>query len=283
MHEYNPAPLQKRRLLLEVRPLVARAGPAMVAGALAGFFLVELGLPQIGGNLSPPLIVVTSAALGAVLGALRLETTVFVVDLFLATLFLVIAVTPLMYYLAGGWVRNDPADSSVSAVVVLSSDVNSEGRINDTAVERLLTGVALVRRGLAPRLFTTAVDHAFGSTVQTSVADQRRLVALGGVESSWMSIGHVRNTHDEALRTLAHLPAGARTVAVVTSPMHTRRACATFEAVGVRVVCVAAEERGEVTWRPVTSDDRLASFRQYLYERLGMVKYASQGWLPRAR
>ena len=76
------------------------------------------------------------------------------------------------------------------------------------------------------------------------------------------------------------LPAGARSIALVTSPMHTRRACATFERAGFRVHCVSSGEGLAVTRHPVTSLDRLAAFREYVYERLGMVEYRAKGWLP---
>jgi uncharacterized SAM-binding protein YcdF (DUF218 family) len=258
-------------------------GRSTIGAALAGFFLVQLGLPQIGGNLSTQTTVIMSAMAGALFGALRLERVVVIADLFLAAIVLAIANTSLMHRVAASWVRSDSITTSVDAVVVLSADVNSEGRINDQAVERLLTGIALVRRGVAPRVFTTVVDHAFGANVRKSVAVQGELAAFGVVDTSCISVGPVRNTRDEALQTRARLADDSDTVIVVTSPMHTRRACAVFEAVGLHVVCVPAEERGDVTWRPVTSDDRLASFRQYLYERLGMIQYAAKGWLPAAQ
>ena len=48
------------------------------------------------------------------------------------------------------------------------------------------------------------------------------------------------------------------TLAVVTSPMHTRRACATFEAVGLRVVCVPAAVRGSGLYPDANAEDRKA-------------------------
>jgi len=66
---------------------------------------------------------------------------------------------------------------------------------------------------------------------------------------------------------------------VVTSPMHTRRACATFAKAGFQVTCVAAFEHDTPASRPHSPGERLAAWRAYLHERLGMVKYGWQGWV----
>jgi uncharacterized SAM-binding protein YcdF (DUF218 family) len=83
------------------------------------------------------------------------------------------------------------------------------------------------------------------------------------------------------MQAAAHLksPAAPVQIALVTSPMHTRRACATFEKLGFRVVCVPALERDHDTWHPVTAEDRLAAWRAYLYERLAWVEYSYRGWV----
>jgi hypothetical protein len=62
--------------------------------------------------------------------------------------------------------------------------------------------------------------------------------------------------------------------------MHTRRACATFEAVGFKVTCYPSLTRRRVTGHPIREEDRLAAFGEYLYERLGMVKYRWKHWIP---
>ena len=69
------------------------------------------------------------------------------------------------------------------------------------------------------------------------------------------------------------------TLAVVTSPMHTRRACATFEAVGVGVVCVPAEVRESGLHPDANAEDRLRAFRSLLYELFASSSYKSRGWI----
>ena len=77
-------------------------------------------------------------------------------------------------------------------------------------------------------------------------------------------------------------PQGPRRVAVVTSPVHTRRACAKFEKLGSFVTCVPAREYEAATIAPARAPDRLAALREYLCEALGTVKYRSAGgWSDR--
>ena len=55
---------------------------------------------------------------------------------------------------------------------------------------------------------------------------------------------------------------------VVTSPLHTRRACAAFEHLGLTVTCVGAGQYHWWTW-PYDA----------VYEQLGWIKYRMKGWI----
>ena len=210
---------------------------------------------------------------GLLIGWLGAGRYVLLVDLAALLCYFAIGLTPLLDRPIAAWVRADAAPSRVDAVVVLSSSVTSDSSLDVAGADRMLTGIALVRRGVAPRIVTTRVEHRFGARIIASDADQRWLLQLAGADSMWTSVTTVRSTRDEALQLAAFLePAGARTIAVVTSPMHTRRACATMERVGFHVICVAAREHLGTTSHPVTGTDRVAAFRAYLYERLAMLK-----------
>lgn len=253
------------------------------AGMIAGFLLVELGVNEVIGNPGLQSFLFTGALLGGVLGLFRLQWIAGVLDVLLLVIFYVVADTPLMYKAAGAWVRQDKIEAPLDAIIVLSASVNSDGMLNDQGVQRLLTGIELFKAGTAPRLFTTAVEQTFGSVLRSSTADQERLITLGGARAAWTSLTGVYTTRDEAMAAASQLPAGANRVAVVTAPLHTRRACATFEAVGFQVTCVPSREQDFVAWHPLNTPDRLEAFRQYMYERLGMVKYRAKGWLPKAQ
>jgi uncharacterized SAM-binding protein YcdF (DUF218 family) len=251
------------------------------AGGFAGYLLVALGVHESLGFVSEPGVVLVLTLVGAVVGALNGRWVMLAIDGFLFVVFLVVAYTPIMFGVASGWVRDDPPGPA-DAIVVLSATLKSDGHLDPDGVERLLTGLELFQTQAAPRLFTTAVDVKFPNGVRVSTADQRRLIQLTGATSAWTSLTGVFTTRDEALQAATELPTGAHTVIVVTSPMHTRRACATFEAVGFKVICKAAAEHHYVTWHPLVASDRLEAFSAYLYERLGMIKYRSNGWLPKS-
>lgn len=260
------------------RPDMLRLGAqGALLGALAGHLGTVLGFVVIGGLSSVP-----TELLGALLGAVCLclgwVVAVVLIDGVLFVLYLIVALTPLAPALTEHWVRNDPV-ANTDAVVVLSSGISSNGGLGDQGVDRLLSGLDLMHAGKARRLITTrAVRENHGRRI-TTVADQERIVSLVGV-SAWNVVGDVQTTHDEALKSAQLLlPAGQRHIAVVTSPLHTRRACATFERVGFTVTCVAAFEHNVPLWHPSDFDERLAAFRAYLYERLGMIKYRYKGWV----
>ncbi len=272
-------PPQPERQPGRISPRLRGTAIGAVAGALLGYFLIEFGLPDVLGGLQSQYLLFAGVFLGAALGAFELHWFVIGIDALMCLAYLVIGDTPIMPRLAAGWVRADSVPASADAIVVLSASVNSNEMLNSQGVQRLLSGLELYKRGVAPRLFTTTVEARYGQLVVSSTSDQRRLVELASATSGWTTLTGVMTTRDEAIQAAAKLPAGARTVIVVTTPMHTRRACATFETVGFRVVCVPSGEHEHVTWHPVHASDRLASFREYFYERLGMVKYRHKGWI----
>lgn len=257
-----------------------RAASAVIGGglgALVGFFGVELGANLLLGLPGIAFILAMTAA-GAVIAALSRPTVALWIPALLGLCFLIVALSPLAGALAGSWVRSD-ARPSPKTIVVLSSGVLSNGALAVSGAERLLTAAELARRTGAERLVTTRVTEHVAGRVLTSDDDQRRLIGLIAPAPHWIVVDSVSTTRDEAVRAARALFPGDTDVAVVTSPMHTRRACAAFEAVGFRVTCVPALERETVTWRPTSADERLASFRAYVYERFGWAKYRWKGWV----
>jgi uncharacterized SAM-binding protein YcdF (DUF218 family) len=249
-------------------------------GALAGLLLDGLGL---GGVLPTafwiPAPVNAGLVAGLLTGAIGWEPLLRCVDAALLATYLIVGHTTLMTRLAGAWVRNDAMPSAAQAVAVLSSNVRSDTALDQAGLDRLLTGMELVSRRRAPRIVTSRVNTPFAEGRLSSDADQRRVIRLIDSTVLWSVVDSVHSTRDEALRMARLLiPAGARSIYLITSPMHTRRACAAFESVGFIVACHPALEHGHPAWRPETAEDRLEAFRQYVYERLGMLKYHHRGW-----
>ncbi len=257
-----------------------RLACGFIAGALFGWICLTLGIgPIIGWDFSAD-----GLLLFAVLGAIASMFALFlrwlsIIDVALFFLFCVIAFTPVISPVTSHWLRADSLPrSGVDAVVVLSSSVTSGGTLEVNGSDRLLAGLELMRAGIAPRLLTTRVAAA---PDKTSDPDQRRLIELASAVDRWILIeGPVHSTRDEVVATDARLrELVARRIAVVTSPLHTRRACAAFERDGMSVICRPARERGDQTLMPRRPRDRLAAFGTYMYERIAWLVYRSRGWV----
>jgi uncharacterized SAM-binding protein YcdF (DUF218 family) len=251
-------------------------------GILAVFIVAEL-TPFRGYELAGTILsVLVGAAGGAAIGQLFRRRVLITIDALLIVAYLVVAGTPIVAPFTTRWIRNDPLPpDTLDAVVVLSASVLSDSALSANAADRLLSGLELMRDGRARRIITTRQVEPNPHGEITSDGDQRRLISLASIAADrWTIVPGAKTTHDEALLTSRLLiPAGEKRIIVVTSPMHTRRACAVFEAVGFTVVCRAARERDGVTNPPSGTHDRLAALRSYGYELVGFAKYRAMGWL----
>jgi uncharacterized SAM-binding protein YcdF (DUF218 family) len=250
-------------------------------GVLAAFVLAELA-PWGGYDVIGTIVSIFLGVVGGVAVARFFRRrTLIAIDVALIVIYLVIAWTPIVVPFTSRWIRNDPLPSdTLDAVVVLSAGILSDSSLSSTGADRLLSGLELLRAGRARRIITTREVWRRRRGTITSDSDQARLISLASASDRWTVIPGPKTTHDEAVLTARQLiPQGEKRIVVVTSPMHTRRACAVFEAVGFTVVCRAARERDNATNPPIGQHDRLAAFRAYGYELVGVLKYRAFGWL----
>jgi uncharacterized SAM-binding protein YcdF (DUF218 family) len=254
---------------------------AFALGALVGFLFAELGVAALLGIDHAAGWIVAWGIVGLAVAAVAPSAVVPLAALGLLAVYFAIAGTPVMGAATRGWARSDPPSGPLDAVVVLSSGVNSDSTIDATGTERLLTALETLRDRGAARLVTTRIYNTHGRQSISSDYGQGRLIRLAGADSVWSIVDSVFSTRDEALQSARLLLPGSPRIALVTSPPHSRRACAAFEAVGFHVSCVPAREILHVTRDPASFDDRLAAFRTYAYERLGMIKYRAKGWIRR--
>lgn len=151
-------------------------------------------------------------------------------------------------------------------VVALSAGVEDDGELSGTGRERLRLAIEVARKTGAT-LVTTRVRND-GHPELTSDDAQRRLVNSAGMTKRWMVLdGLALNTRDEAERlrkVMAPMP-----IVVVTSRLHTRRACAVFERLGYTVTCVSSGLDGR--WWKIPYG--------VAYESAAWVKYKSKGWI----
>lgn len=271
-------------------PATRRAKPVLlrefvsgaVLGALVWLAIITLGFHSVF-HLPGPIGVGPAALLGGLLGISRFRVVLWLGAGALAALFAVIAFTPVIVRPAQALVRSDPLPSpplTLDAVVVLSGGLTADGLIGADGTERMLSGLRLAKATGTSALVTTRI-RAGPNLEVSSDADQKRFIELFGPGLRHFIVADVFSTRDEALRVrdLARQQSWAR-IAVVTSPSHSRRACGTFEKVGLRVTCAPAESR-EVAFRSLSDPgDRVEAFRLWIYEMAGTVNYRMKGWLP---
>ena len=244
----------------------------LVVGALTG-------LGKVPSLLFPSALVV--ALIGAVVGLTRAAVVLWVTTVGALMAFCVIAMTPFVTRVlpTSAMVRRDNLPGQpLDAVVVLSGAITPDGMLAPEALDRLLTGLALMRDSVAPVLVVTEPRRSRHGV--TAAVDQARVRALVARPFPMLMVDSVRTTRDEAVNAWRLLQARSATrVAVVTSPLHTRRACATFEQLGFVVTCVPALSRVYSVTGADNGSDRLTVFREWLYERAAWIEYRARGWV----
>lgn len=223
----------------------------------------------------PAWFVVAGGVVGALAWPTRLRLLVAVATTATAALWLVVAFTPVTPRLVGDTMRRD-LQRSGDAIVVLASDVQHDGEPNEVEMQRLVRGAELLADGRAPRLLVTELPPP----ITPRLPGARALVARLGIAGEVLATDIARNTHDEAVITagLFHRN-GWRTVLLVTSPMHSRRSAAVFEAQGLDVVsCPSVETRYDLEDLSLPVD-RLHAFSAIVHERIGLWVYTRRGWL----
>jgi uncharacterized SAM-binding protein YcdF (DUF218 family) len=232
----------------------------LVVGALTG-------LGKVPSLLFPGALLVV--LVGAVVGLTRAAVVLWLATAAAIVAFCIIAMTPFVTRVlpTSAMVRQDKLPAQpLDAVVVLSGGITPDGMLVPEALDRLLSGLALMRDSVAPVLVVTEPRRSRQGV--TTAADQARVRALVARPFPMLRVDSVHTTRDEAVNTWRLLQARHATrIAVVTSPLHTRRACATFEQVGFAVTCVSAVSRVYSVSGADNGNDRLVLFREWLYER----------------
>jgi len=267
-------------LVTDDRKEVARhAIIGAIVGTLCAVAAHVLGVQQL--LRRPDLVLYIPAALvGAVLGNTRLRPLLLIAGGILALVCIAVTYTPLVSAIARPLIRRDSIPARVDAIAVLSAGYTDDGMMRRETLERLLSGLTLARRGVAP-VMLVSMERSTNRPPVTDSSDLQSVISLAGEGTRTILVDSVTTTRTEALHMRAVARAnGWQTLAVVTSPLHTRRACATFEAVGFRVVCVPATVRGSGLIPGSIAEDRFRDFRSWLYETFATDSYRRRGWIP---
>jgi uncharacterized SAM-binding protein YcdF (DUF218 family) len=188
--------------------------------------------------------------------------------------FFAVAYTPLT---AALYVRHDEraALTRADAIVVLGAGMAPDGVLNAASLERLVSGIVLFRRGLAPRLVLLGPGHRAGPTE----AEARAALArdLGVPADALVTEARGLTTREEAALVASRMrEVGGRRVLLVTGTDHMPRARLLFEREGLDVIPAPVVEISPVTGQP---DARLELGRILLQEALARVYYRVAGFL----
>ena len=257
---------------------VPRIATGLVIGAAIWMILKTLGIPNVFHILSFDGII-PFAIVGGLIGLTRFRRVLVYAAALLLIALIVIAYTPLVVSPAQKLIRRDPIPSSANAVVVLSAGVTADGLLHQQGLDRLLKGLQLVRGHTAPVLIVTREQRKVHGRKVTAARDQDSLAALAGV-TDVIATRLAASTHDEAMAVaLVARKSGWTHIVLVTSPFHSRRACATFEKTGLIVSCVPSESRDVAVGTLDTADDRVGAFGMWIYEMAATVQYSRKGWM----
>src|SRR3990172_660542 len=165
------------------------------------------------------LIVLSSTAVGALLGVARFERLLVVAAAAAVSLWILVAFTPLTHWMGEPLVRREPPRKA-DAVFVLASGVQPDGDLSTVAMSRLLGGLELLGEGWAPRMVLSDLPLPFPRYRDDAVElmDSLRL------SNEILVVGPVLDTHDEAVAVseLAR-ELGFERLLVLTSPSHSLR------------------------------------------------------------
>jgi uncharacterized SAM-binding protein YcdF (DUF218 family) len=263
----------------ERKAVVRHAVTGAILGALCAVSAHVLGVQQLlRANLA---LYIPAALVGAILGVTRLRPLLWMGAGIIALLCIAIAYTPLVRTLARPLIRRDPVPAHVDLIAILSRGFTPDGMMRSETLDRVLNGLTLAKRGLAPVVLLSRERRIYGGRPASDSADLQAASAMAGLSTRVIFVDSVETTRSEALKMRAIARAnGWNTVAVVTSPMHTKRACATFETVGFKVTCVPAAVREYGLYAGSNAEDRLRAFRSWLYETFAADTYRRRGWIP---
>jgi uncharacterized SAM-binding protein YcdF (DUF218 family) len=196
----------------------------------------------------------------------------------LGLLVLVSTLTPIPNW-AAGLFDSAPGIAPADAIVVLASNIDPDGTLNASSLRRLIDGVVLFQRGLAPRLMLTGT-HLPG---RPSEAAARAVLAqtLGVPRSAMLVEERLYTTRDEAERAAAVLkPLGVTRVLLVTAATHMARARALFERQGFAVQPAPVPEGGSSSDVP---EERFGLLRRTVAEAAAHAYYRAAGYLGSPR
>jgi len=190
--------------------------------------------------------------------------------------FLIAAFTPFVNVLAR-WQATPGQLEPAEAIVVLGADsAGRDGTLGTTSLRRVIHGIVLHRRGLAPLLVLSGHASPEGRSEAEARADLARV--LGVSSDGILTESGARTTREEAERIRELLrPHAVRRILLVTDSPHMMRARGVFERAGFEVLPAPADDSPLLVSR--APEDRLQVLRRILQAYAARFYYRVAGYL----
>lgn len=188
---------------------------------------------------------------------------------------------PVGFWLARPLVVTD-AVRSVDAIVVLGAGAYDATTLTPESAYRLLRGIQLLRAGHATAMILSGGGHR-GTRVSDATAMAR--IAMGlGVDAASLIVDEMPSATWEQAASVARIAhtRGFRSIALVTSPLHSYRATRVFRRAGLEVVSAPAAPALDVSLLTVGRDHlagRMDLVVHALYEYAAIGAYHVRGRL----
>ena len=165
-----------------------------------------------------------------------------------------------------------PAD----AIVVLGAGASPDGLLSDQSLRRLMGGLTLYRRGLAPRVIVLGPAYQGRGAVEAEI--RATLARDMGVPAAALVVeGRGLTTRHEAAVTVERMKeTGGRRILLVTGAQHMPRARLIFERAGFEVIPAPVVEISPAVRGP---EGRLELARLVLQEAVARLYYRLSGKL----
>jgi uncharacterized SAM-binding protein YcdF (DUF218 family) len=251
-------------------------GVGLTVGGLIGLLVKDLGLSTVvsyWGDIAP--WVVVAALVTAVFWRTRLRWIFGWCAAGLATLWIIVSFSPLTIWMARDLPRRDPLEAA-DAIFILGSRIQMDGELSTEAMSRLLHGLEVFAQGHASRIIVSELPPPMPSYAEAT----RELMQHLGITGDVLAVGPIRNTHEEAVAVgKLFREGGWEKLLLVTAPTHSRRAGATFENEGMKVISSPAVQTRFDLERLDYGDERILAFHSLIHEWVGARVYRFRGWM----
>lgn len=164
---------------------------------------------------------------------------------------------------------------AADAIVVLGAGASRDGQLSNQSLRRLVGGLTLYHRGLAPRVIVMGPSYEGGPVEAEIRATLARDVGIPAGALIVESQG-VTTRHEAALAAARMRELGGRRILLVTGAQHMPRARLLFERVGLEVIPAPVVEISTAAQGP---ERRLELARLVLQEGIARLYYRLAGAL----